>query len=277
MPAYLCTACGLQFPPAEAPPARCPVCDETRQFIPAVGQTWTTLDALSRRHRNAFQRIEPGLYGIGTTPDFAIGQRALLVRRPEGNILWDCIAFLDDATIDLVQGLGGISAIAISHPHYYTTMVEWSRAFGDVPVYLHEADRAFVARPDPAIRFWSGDRLDLGGGASVIRTGGHFPGSAVLHWAAGAEGQGVLLTGDTIQVVADRRWVSFMYSYPNQIPLPARAVAAVRDAVEPLAFERIYGAFWHSIVAEDAKGAVGRSAERYIAAITRPATGTAFT
>ena len=268
MPAHLCTACGLQFPPADAPPPRCPVCDEARQYVPAGGQGWTTLEALRARHRNAFQRIEPGLYGLGTVPEFAIGQRALLIRRPEGNILWDCVALLDDATVDLIQGLGGISAIAISHPHYYTTMVEWSRAFGDAPIHLHQADRAFVVRPDPAINFWSGDRLDLGAGVALIRTGGHFPGSAVLHWAQGAEGQGALLTGDTIQVVADRRWVSFMYSYPNQVPLPAGAVGAIRDAVEPVGFERLYGAFWHSIVAEDAKGAVRRSAARYIAAIT---------
>ena len=267
MPAYLCTACGLQFPPADVPPPRCPVCDEVRQYIPASGQGWTTLDDLQPKHRNAFQRLEPGLYGVGTVPEFAIGQRALLIRRPEGNILWDCIAVLDPATIDLIEGLGGISAIAISHPHYYTTMVEWSRAFGGVPIHLHEADRDFVVRPDPAIRFWSGDRLGLGAGATLIRTGGHFAGSAVLHWAGGAEGRGVLLTGDTIQVVADKRWVGFMYSYPNLVPLPPAVVAAIGQAVEPFAFERLYGAFWQSIVPADAKGAVRRSAARYIAAV----------
>lgn len=267
MPAHLCTACGLQFPPADAPPARCPVCDEARQYVPPGGQSWTSLAALQPKHRNAFQWLEPGLYGIGTVPEFAIGQRALLVRRPEGNILWDCVALLDQATIDLIRGLGGIGAIAISHPHYYTTMVEWSRAFGGAPIHLHEADRDFVVRPDPAIRFWSGDRLDLGAGATMIRTGGHFAGSSVLHWAAGAGGQGALLTGDTIQVVADPRWVGFMYSYPNLIPLPPAAVAAIRDAVEPVAFDRLYGAFWHSIVAGDAKEAVRRSAQRYIAAV----------
>ena len=267
MPAYLCTACGLQFPPADAPPARCPVCDEARQYLPPGGQGWTTLEGLQPKHRNAFQRLEPGLYGIGMVPEFAIGQRALLVRRPEGNILWDCIALLDPATIDLIQGLGGIAAIAISHPHYYTSMVDWSRAFGGVPIHLHEADRDFVVRPDPAIRFWSGERLDLAAGVTMVRTGGHFAGSSVLHWAAGAGGQGALLTGDTIQVMADTRWVSFMYSYPNLIPLAPGAVAAIRDAVEPLAFERLYGAFWRSIVAADAKGAVRRSAARYIAAV----------
>jgi hypothetical protein len=274
MPAFLCTGCGLQFPPADTPPPRCPICDEARQFVPPGGQGWTTLDALSRTHRNAFQRMEPGLYGIGTTPDFAIGQRALLIRRPEGNILWDCVALLDAATIDIVRSLGGIAHIAISHPHYYTSMVEWSHAFG-APVHLHAADREFVVRPDPAIRFWEGERLDLGAGATLIRGGAHFPGSSVLHWAEGAGGLGVLLTGDTIQVVADRRWVSFMYSFPNLVPLPADAVRAIAAAVEPFAFERLYGFQWRAEIAEDAKGAVRRSAERYVAALAGVFTGRA--
>jgi len=267
MPAFLCVACGLQFLPAEQPPARCPVCDEARQYIPEGGQAWTTLDALAAKHRNAFQVIEPGLLGIGTVPEFAIGERALLIRRPEGNVLWDCVALLDTATIEIVRALGGISAIAISHPHYYTTMVEWSHAF-EAPIHLHAADREFVARPDPAIRFWDGERQDLGGDLTMIRTGGHFPGSSVLHWASGAAGQGVLLTGDTIQVVADRHWVSFMYSYPNSVPLPASAIRSIAAAVEPYGFERLYGAFWRSVVGADAKGVVGRSAERYIAAVS---------
>ena len=53
--------------------------------------------------------------------------------------------------------MGGIKAIAISHPHYYSSMVEWSRAFGGVPIYLHAADRQWVMRPDHAIVFWEGE------------------------------------------------------------------------------------------------------------------------
>src|SRR5205085_1867631 len=99
------------------------------------------------------------------------------------------------------------------------------------------------------------------------RCGGHFDGSDVLHWANGADGRGVLLAGDTIQVVSDRRYVSFMYSYPNVIPLNAARVAHIASAVEPYAFEKLYGGWWHSIVATDAKNAVMRSAARYINAI----------
>ena len=123
--------------------------------------------------------------------------------------------------------------------------------------------------PDPAIVFWEGETADPlpGSSLTLVRCGGHFPGSCVLHWPDGAEGRGALLTGDTIQVVPDRRWVSFMYSYPNLIPLDAAAVRRIVDAVEPYAFDRLYGGWPESIVASDAKGAVRRSAERYISRI----------
>ena len=100
-----------------------------------------------------------------------IGQRAILACTPAGNVLWDCIALIDDATVDLLKGLGGVAAIAISHPHYYTTMVEWSRAFGGVPIHLHEADRQWVMRADPAVQSW-GDTKPIAPG--LVRLGGHF-------------------------------------------------------------------------------------------------------
>jgi hypothetical protein len=86
----------------------------------------------------------------------------------------------------------------------------------------------------------------------------------VLHWEQGTDGKGVVLSGDIIQVVSDRRYVSFMYSYPNLIPLPAAEVQRIRERVESLPFERLYGAWWERGVAHDAHQAVLRSAERYI-------------
>jgi hypothetical protein len=128
-------------------------------------------------------------------------------------------------------------------------------------------------RPSGRIHFWAGERYHLRDGITLHRLGGHFAGGTVLHWQQGAEGRGVLLAGDIIQVVSDRRWVSFMYSYPNLIPLPAAEVQRIRDRVEPLAFERLYGAWWERVVAQDAHQAVLRSAERYIQALDHvPAT-----
>jgi hypothetical protein len=264
---YLCRTCGTQYPDSPAPPAACPICEDERQYVPESGQAWLTLDALRRDHRAVLTLVEPGLDQIEVAPHFAIGQRAFLVRLPGGGVLmWDCVALIDDALVAAIRALGGLRAIAISHPHYYTTMVAWAQEFG-CPVHLHEGDRGWVQRPDPALSFWSGDSLALDDGLTMIRCGGHFAGASVLHWAAGADGRGVLLSGDTIQGLPDRRWVSFMYSYPNLIPLPARAVQGIAAAVAPYAFDRLYGAFAGRWVPQDAAGAVRRSADRYIRAI----------
>ncbi len=264
MPAFICVTCGTQFAPTPAPPARCPVCEDERQYVGHGGQQWTTPEELRRDHRAVVRRIEPGLTGIGVEPSFAIGQRALLVQAPGGNVLWDCVSLLDDPTVAAVRALGGLAAIAISHPHYYGAMVEWAQAF-DAPIFLHKAERPWVMHPDPLVRFWDGETHALGAGLTLIRCGGHFPGGQVLHWAAGAEGRGALLTGDIITVVADRRRVSFMYSYPNLLPLPAAAVRRIAAAVAPFPFDRLYGAWWDRVVPADGAGVVRRSAERYVA------------
>jgi glyoxylase-like metal-dependent hydrolase (beta-lactamase superfamily II) len=122
-------------------------------------------------------------------------------------------------------------------------------------------------RPDPAISFFSGDELELPGGLRLLRLGGHFPGATVLHWADGAEGRGALLCGDVLQVVSDRRYVSFMYSYPNLVPLPGHVVERMARRVDELRFDRIYGAWWDRVVERDGAAAVRRSAERYLAAL----------
>jgi glyoxylase-like metal-dependent hydrolase (beta-lactamase superfamily II) len=263
---YICKTCGVQYAATDAPPRRCPICADDRQYIGWEGQQWTTMDELGQNHHNLVKVEEPNLTGIGTEPGFAIGQRALLVQTPRGNVLWDSISLLDQPTVDAINVLGGIDAFVCSHPHMHAAMIEWSKAF-PAPVYLHADDSQWVMRPDPAIEFWEGETKQLDQGVTLIRCGGHFPGSTVLHWPAGADGKGVLLAGDTITVVQDRRYVSFMYSYPNLIPLNATAVRGIVDAVESLEFDRIYSAWWDKVVRSDAKTAVKKSAERYIMAI----------
>ncbi len=267
MQAFICTACGTEYAPATAPPSACPVCEEERQYVPPSGQSWTTLEKLGQGHRNAFHEHEPGLIGIGTEPSFAIGQRALLVLTPHGNVLWDCIALIDEATIALIKGLGGLSAIAISHPHFYTSMNRWSAAFGGTPVYVHEDDRDWIRQPSEAIRSWSGETLKLLPDVTLIRCGGHFPGSAVLHWSKGADGAGILCSGDTLTVTADRKFLTFMWSYPNLIPLPPKAIRGISESIQPFAFERIYGHYFDRVIAEGAKPIFTRSIDRYLAAI----------
>ncbi|HEU4537375.1 MAG TPA: MBL fold metallo-hydrolase, partial [Polyangiaceae bacterium] len=181
----ICATCGTQFGPPPGPPASCPICQDERQYVGPDGQRWTTLAELRDGRHNAFTPLEPGLTAIRTEPTFAIGQRAFLIEAEGGNILWDCVSLVDDASVAAVLARGPVRAIAISHPHFYSSMVEWARALGGVPVWVHEADRRWVMRPDPLIRTWSGAAHELGGGLTLVHVGGHFAGAQALVWAAG--------------------------------------------------------------------------------------------
>jgi glyoxylase-like metal-dependent hydrolase (beta-lactamase superfamily II) len=265
MQEFVCATCGVQFAASEQPPPECPVCEDPRQWVPEDGQRWTTMPELASDHANEF-RADGEFTGVGTSPRFAIGQRALLVPGSEGTVMWDCITLLDDATAEEVARRGGLRAIAISHPHYYSAMVDWAHRF-ECPVLLHADDARWIMRPDPAIELWEGETRSLGDGLELIRLGGHFAGGTVLWWRDGADGAGALLSGDIVQVIPDRSHVGFMYSYPNLIPLPAESVAAIAAALEPYPFEVIYGAWWGTIVRRDGKEIVRRSAERYVRAV----------
>jgi hypothetical protein len=264
---HICVTCGTQYPTSKEPPGNCPICEDERQYVAAQGQKWASLDQLQKTHRNVFFQEGEKLWGIHTQPNFAIGQRALLLQTHSGGVLWDCLRLIDASTIELVKSLGGLSAIVISHPHYYTSMVEWSRAFGGIPIYLHEADREWVQYPDSAIVFWKGDTYRLNEDLTLIRVGGHFSGFQVLHWASGEGGKGALMTGDMPQVCPDRRYVSFMYSYPNFIPVDGATVREIVRKLEPYSFSRLYGAWPKFAVEGDPKVVLKRSAERYLRAI----------
>ena len=261
---HICVTCGTQFPPADSAPQRCPICEDERQYVGLNGQQWVTLDALRKTHRNTLYQEGEGVWGIGTEPKFAIGQRALLIQTGAGNILWDCVSLVDSDTVALIEALGGISAIAVSHPHYYASMVEWSKAFGGAAIYLHENDRQWVQRPDPCIRFWEGETHPLARALTLIRLGGHFAGFQVLHSSEADGGRGALFSGDLPQVCMDRRWVSFLYSYPNYLPLSAASVRRIAATLEPFEFGKLFGAWPRFVIEADAKSAVRRSAERYL-------------
>jgi glyoxylase-like metal-dependent hydrolase (beta-lactamase superfamily II) len=251
--------CGIEYEASEKPPARCPVCEDERQYVPEGGQQWTTLPAVNSSHRNILEKVSEKLYAIYSAPSFAIGQRAHLVLSAGGNILWDCISNIDESTTDLVKKLGGLRAIAISHPHFFATAARWSEAFGDAPVFLHVLDEKWLGRRTKAFRLWEGRDLQLWDDMMLVCCGGHFPGSSVL-WQPAAK---ALLTGDTIQVCPDRKSVSFMYSYPNLIPLPERDVRRIAEAVEPLEYDAMFGAFGRYI-RSGAREAMSRSVDRYL-------------
>ena len=267
MSLWTCEQCGAQFPDSAAPPAACPICEDDRQFVNWKGQTWVSRVQFRASHRLVW-RDDLGLTGFAVEPSFAIGQRALLVREADGCVLWDCVPLLTSEAVEHVRSLGGLKAIAVSHPHFYGAVADWSEAFGGVPVYLHGDDRQWITRPHPSIVAWSGESQRISDGIVLVRTGGHFAGGTVMHWQAASEGRGALLTGDIAMAAMDRRWVSFMYSFPNYIPLNATAVRAIWRAVERLAFDRLYGAWWGRNIESGAKAAFGASVKRYLAAIS---------
>ena len=263
VPPWICATCGNHYPESQAPPPGCAICTDERQWVPASGQRWTTLEELAAAgHRSDVREVEPGLLGIGATPPVAIGQRGLLVRADGGNLLWDPPVFLDAAAIEAVAAAGGLRAVAASHPHFYGAITEWSEAFG-AEVLLPEADAHWLTRPTSSVRTWSGT-LDVLPGVTLIQCGGHFPGSAVVHWAAGAGGQGALLTGDTIFVTPGEDRVTFVWSAPNRLPLPEHAVRQVTGAVLPFAFDRMYGGWWEPVLRSGAREVLRSSADRYI-------------
>jgi glyoxylase-like metal-dependent hydrolase (beta-lactamase superfamily II) len=222
---------------------------------------------------SVIREIEPGLTGIAADPDVGVGQRALVVSTAEGNLLWDPAPFVDDAALDAVRSAGGLAAISSSHPHMYGAAVQWSHAF-DAPLLLPEADTGWLMRPDAAVRRWSGALQPLPG-VTLVQCGGHFAGSSVLHWAAGAEGRGAILCGDTIFVTPGEDRVSFVYSAPVRLPLAEPGVRGIIEALAPYEFDRIYGGWWSPVIRRDAKRILEDSAARYIELLTSLATAAA--
>ncbi|KAH0391160.1 metallo-beta-lactamase family protein, partial [Aureobasidium melanogenum] len=178
-----------------------------------------------------------------------IGQRALLLQTPHGNVLWDCIAYLDQPLIDFINSLGGLTAIVISHPHFYTTHISWAATF-DCPVYVHSLDQQWLCRtPLPSTKrvLLQKQYQEIVEGVTAIQVGGHFEGSMVLHW------DGHLFIADTFVNVPSGFYrkdrpkgttsFSFMWSIPNMIPLPPDTIYNMWKAVKPYDFTATHGLF----------------------------------
>lgn len=255
----VCETCGAEHAAALGV---CAICADERQWVPADGQKWATLEELTQAGRRVqITELEENLFGITVEPKVGIGQQTQLVCTHAGNLLWDPVGYLDEGAVSRVRELGEVTAIAASHPHMFGVQVEWSKALGGVPVLVSEADAEWVQRPDPAITTWNG-RYEVAPGLTLHQVGGHFPGSSVVHWTAGAGGKGVLLVSDTIHANPDRATVTFLRSYPNRIPLSPAVVQRITGAVSQLSFDRLYDNFGKAIDA-GAAAAVSRSADRY--------------
>ncbi|KAH9822787.1 metallo-beta-lactamase family protein [Teratosphaeria destructans] len=267
----ICVACGTQFDlPADSPPNGCRICDDPRQFVPPTGQAWTSLARMRGHHTNRWKPVggadhEDALTSIWTEPKFAIGQRCILVETGAGNVLWDCITYLDDDTTAFINSRGGLAAIVISHPHYYTTHLLWADTF-DCPVYLAQDDAPWLNTPDPARRrrFITTETAKILDPITAIKLGGHFPGSLVLHWTPPSDGGGgnnnKLLIADTFVTTPSALYhidrppgttsYAFMWAIPNMIPLPPATLQQMWRRIRAFDFASTHGAF----VGQDVRG-----------------------
>lgn len=260
---FICETCGTQYAESGAPPQLCTVCVDDRQHIGLDGQTWTTHAELAGRYQNRIE-ADGDLIGVGIEGKFAIPQRALLVHSTIGTIMWDCVSLASDAAVAQLADRGGVAAIAISHPHFYSSMVQWSDALGGVPILLHEADRAWVQRSSPRIEWWSGDRLRLADDVQLIHLPGHFPGSSALWWTAAPQGRRALLAADSLHVADDRAHVTVMHSVPNYIPVGPHVIRDLQCRLADVDFDDLYGFTWGRNLIGDAAAAVARSLTRYL-------------
>jgi hypothetical protein len=172
MSMFICASCGTQYADSPVPPARCDVCRNETSLESSGRAPWTTLEQIRVQHTNVVQRLEPDLFSVRSIPTFLAGQRALLLRTPHGNILWDCITAIDEGAVRPIRALRGVAAIAMSHPRHFASVIEWSHAFGGVPVYVHATSRRWLMRPDAAVHYWDGAALTLLESAMLIHIGG---------------------------------------------------------------------------------------------------------
>lgn len=256
----VCTACGTHYPENLAP-GICVICSDERQYIPEEGQTWTSHQTLTEKHKNKIVKLTDSLYEIVMQPKFAIGQRALLVISNSGNILWDCIPMLDKETIAFINSQGGIKAIAISHPHYYSNMGFWASTF-NCPIYIHTKDKEYIVDKEANVKLWDGDELALWDGIKLVNLGGHFEGSSVLIVPAMSK-EGVMLCGDTMYLAPSKKHFAIMYSYPNQIPLPLNEIKRIKGRLERLKFDAVYGFYSYQNLTENTRQILDRSIYRY--------------
>ncbi len=257
-----CTTCGTQFIDTKHTSGNCPVCSNDRQYLPAKGQAWTKMEELRSNYTNLFTRISDNLYEIITLPKFAIGQKAFLILSPNGNILWDCISLLNEATVEFIKSKGGLKAIVISHPHYYSSINDWAETF-NCPIYIHQNDEEFIYTKGSRISLWKGAEIELWDGIKIKNIGGHFPGSSLLI-VPYISAKGTIFCGDTFYISPSKTHVSVMYSYPNFIPVSLSEIKRINESMINIPFDTLIGAFDNQKISPNAKEILHASFLKYI-------------
>lgn len=297
----VCKACGIQCHTDDTKqlrtPDQCPICEDDRQAVPPTGQAWTSvgrwisdtekpasseirIDADAEDDRIMRIIFKNAAAGIG-------GQTPIVIVTEHGVVIWDPCATCTPDVFAQIKALAkryhvSLLAIALSHPHFYATALTWAQAL-DTPVYASSVDRGWWMRKiddqvaNKYLNLYDTPQHQLAPGLTLVRCGGHFDGSAVLHWdrakAVGPKSftykrtpptTAVVFPSDTFMAAADKQTVSFMWSYPNSIPLPPRSVEAIWHAMRPYEFDDIIGSWPGQYVKREARRKLLFSAERFV-------------
>lgn len=257
----ICVTCGTRYQSSKFNEGQCPVCMDDRQYVNLAGQQWTSYAEMEKNQSIKFHKLREDIYELKVVPSFAIGQKAHLILGENGNVLWDCLPFVDEASLAFIEELGGLDAIAISHPHYYGLMAEWAEYF-DCPIFLHQLDSKWVMDENSKVKYFSEERLQVMPGIQVIHTGGHFPGSTVLHYKR-KDKTPALFGGDSLYLSLSKKHLSAMYSYPNNIPLSGKELFDCFNKIDELKFDAFFGAFSWQNLFEGAEKVFRNSLQRY--------------
>ena len=256
----ICSACGTQYNNKEIKDGHCKICDDDRQYVPETGQAWISPDELQKDHAVQVRQVCDNLYSLTILPSFAIGQRAFLILSENGNILWDCIPLLDEETEAFITSKGGLRAIVVSHPHYYSNVGEWAETF-HCPVFIHKKDEEWAPEFQDLI-LWKGEEKALWDGIKIINIGGHFPGSCIMH-VPSLSPQGMVFCGDSLYISRNSKHVSVMYSYPNHIPVAWSEIERIVQMLANIQFDKMYGAFPYQQLTDNVTCLLHLSMERY--------------
>lgn len=241
LPAFVCTNCGFWQKFFEMP-SYCPVCVDYRHVLPANGWSFSGLEEARGLGRSLFEEIEAGIFRYGTETPLGISPLGYVVVRPDGNVGFEGTGWYDDAALEHIESIGGISYLSASHPHSYGALWQLRERF-EPEVILQADDLVWATAFPPTWTF--DDRLRIGDDVELIRTGGHFAGHTILNLSE----RGIVFAGDALKFEIDPDdarlaiGLSTHKAFVRRIPLTPLEVQRYRDIFVTLDFDQAWTPF----------------------------------